>query len=430
MKIRIFPILGILISACSVLSVQGSPTIEATNTTISSSLTSQPSAIPSLIPTNVTIVQRSSLCPSERMTTLDNLGLSPRLILVLLPLDAEIGGDTQIPYLLMGSVSSEPASITSVTPPQGWVNRAYTISPDGHWVSYIRWEKSNMQNRKLLVSSLGGEKQFSVMEFTDIFRYSRWLSNNKLVIMGVPDIGDTKPSWYEYAPIEIIDPFTLAEQPLESLPDEDILRDQLFIFSDSQSLYDLYSFGHSPFEKFVLYVYANKVSQPVFQWLTNSDGVNSINTRLFYQDNAFSIVVTQPYGLDISSDLSLEAIKLQMDYAQAMERLELPKELLPLTVQAWAPKTNSLLLSEVNSDIDNPRPLKFYNLDYKQKVIKDYCFEIPTNLDGIYPSPDGHFISFSFRDSGPLKGGITVLNLDTGFMSVLENYHMIGWGQN
>jgi hypothetical protein len=328
----------------------------------------------------------------------------------------------------LSSDSPEPESIANIAPPQGWTNRNYLISADGKWISFIRWETNNFTNRELLVSSLDGSQQITVMKLPDIFTHSTWLSNNKLAIIGVADSSNSDPLTYLYIPLKIIDPFTLEEKPLSPLPDEDISRDQMFILVDDQNYYNIYSFGQSPFEKFVLYDYANGPSHAVFQWLTKKDDLSLINTRVYYENGTFSVVVKRPHGLDIGINLNLDEIKLHTEYENVMERVILPKELLPANVYTWLPKTNSFLLSETNKDIDDPKPLAIFSYDYDQKIVKDYCLEIPINLDGVFPSPDGHFIAFSFQTSDSLKGGITILDLDTGFISVVEDFHMIGWG--
>ena len=420
-----FLCLWVLLSSCNELSTFGSPTETIISPPPSASPTSQSESTPNQ---EAAGFLSRSICPANREVSLSNLGLSSRMNLVVLPLDATIWGDVDIAYSILSPNASEEELITEIAPPKGWMNRNYTISEDGKWVSFIRWETENFSNRELLVSSLDGSKQIVVMKLPNIYTHSSWLSNNKLAITGVFDPDDQSPPSYLYVPIKVIDPFSLEEQTLLPLPDEDMSRDQLFVFTENQLVYNLYSLGHSPIEKFILYDYANDLSYPVFQWLAKRDDLSLINLRAFYVGNSFSVVVTRPYGLDVSLDLDLNALKSYPDYEHTMNELVLPKEILPITVYAWIHSTNSLLLSETNKDIDNPKPLEFYSLDYNDKLLKNYCLQIPTNLDGIFPSPDGHFVAFSSQANNSLKGGITVLNLDTGFITIIEEFHMIGWG--
>jgi hypothetical protein len=360
--------------------------------------------------------------------SLSELGLPTQMNLVVLPLDTAIWGDVNIAYSILSPDSPEPELITEIAPPPGWTNRNYSISPDGKWISFIRWEIDNISNRELLVSSLDGSQQIAVMKLPDIFTHSIWLSDNKLAIVGIADSSNQDPLPYLFIPLKVVDPFTLEELSLLPLPDEGIGRDQIFIFVDNQNIYNLYSLGHSPFEKFALYDYTNDTSHAVFQWLTKRDDISLINTRFFHENGVFSAVVIRPDGLDISFDLNLDAIKLNTEYGNVMEKVVLPSEVLPTTVYTWISKTNSYLLSNSNKDIDNPEPLQFYSLNYSKMVLNKYCLEIPTNLDGIFSSPDGHFVALSYQSSGSFIGGITILNLDTGYISVVEEFHMIAWG--
>jgi hypothetical protein len=417
-----------LVSSCYIPPTQIIPAGTAASTPVSANPTSQSSAVPDVESSKVSALQQNSLCPSNREVSLSQLGLLPQMNLVVLPLDAVTWGDVNIAYSILSPDSPEPESIANIAPPPGWMNRNYSISPDGKWISFVRWEINNFANRELLVSSLDGSRQITVMKLPDIFTHSKWLSDNKLAIIGVSDSSNQDPLSYLYIPLKIIDPFTLEEQLLSPLPDEDIGRSQMFVMTDNQNFYNLYSFGQSPFEKFILYDYANNTSHNVFQWLTNKDDLSAINTRFFYENGAFSIVLTKSDGLDIALGLDWDAIKSPTGYEKVMQNVVLPKGLLPSTAYAWIYQTNTLLLTNTNEDIDNPKPLEIYSLNYEQKVLNRYCLTIFPNLEGIFPSPDGHFAAFSYQTSDALKSRITILNLDNGFISVVEDLHMIGWG--
>jgi hypothetical protein len=111
-----------------------------------------------------------------------------------------------------------------------------------------------------------------------------------------------------------------------------------------------------------------------------------------------------------------------------MEKLVLPAEMLPLKFPVWNLEKNSILFFNEENLGNDMVSHRLFSISIKNRLIYDYCLNILEDFNKIYLSPDGNFIAFSsLTETSSNK--VTILNLETGYLSVLDNYDLIGWGK-
>lgn len=379
--------------------------------------------------TETSTFEIKTICPTSRIKSFDNLGVPIGVQLAMVGVNENSRTDYESAYSLLSPDSPEPKIIQGITAPIGLENRAYSISPDGYWIKFSRVEKTNFETEQIIISSLNGANKTFVTHLKNPNQVITWLSNgNKLVVWGDPNAKSGDPyDWLDAVPLAIINPDTLESESPESFPlNKERYPGMKEVFEDDLSLYILYSYGGMPFDEFVLYSYATKSKTQVFQWLTGIDTLFFDNTSFFLQDNTFSVLIEKPYGLDIAIGLTLEDIKRVATYDQIMEKLVLPDEALPLKFPIWNLEKNSILFFN-GEKLGDSVSHKLFSLDVKRKLIYDYCFKMPEDFNRIHLSPDGNFVAFSSPTERSSR--ITIVNLETGYLSVLENYDVIGWGR-
>ena len=369
--------------------------------------------------TAVTVIE---ICPSSRFVPLEELGIPDQFRLIVLPLDLETYEDPTTGYHLI-SLTDSKIQYVDVSPPAGTTNHGYIVSPDGQWMSFHRHSNNDSTNSTLWISSLNGENQWKVKQLTDVNYSYQWISEDEIVIWGPQnyDFSEAYPPLHYYLPLAVINPFTLEEQPLASLPQEyiDGLQDGILAFSRSGTLY--YMFILRRIDSYFLHNYKEKSTQEVFEWLTGH-GKDSFSTRVHRDGDLFIITVDQPYGFDLSPKLNVSDITRQQDYSKIMSEIVLPTEFGPLRVAEKLPQTNLWGIYQ-NLDIDSNSPIKYFSLDPQNMKMTNYCIAIPQDTN-VVDSPDGNFIAiFEYP-----KSEITILNLKTGYASVLKDYHLVGWG--
>lgn len=365
-----------------------------------------------------TAISIIDICPSSRFVPLEELGIPEQFRLIVLPLDLDKYEDHETGYHLISPTDSK-IQYVDVSPPAGTANHHYIVSPDGQWVSFLR-ESNN--DRTLWISSLNGEKLWKVKQLTDLNYSFQWISEDEIVIWGPQnyDFSEAYPPLYYYLPLASINPFTLEEQPLASLPQEyiDGLQDGILAFR-SGTLY--YMFILRRIESYFLHNYKDKSTQEIFEWLKRH-GKDSFSRWVHREGDFFIVAVDQPYGFDLSPKLSVSDITQQQDYSKIMRKIVLPTEFGQLRVTDMLPLTNLLSLYQ-NTDNDSSSPIMYFTLDPQNMKLMNYCFEIPRDAI-VANSPDGNFIVIYDHP----KSEITILNLKTGYASVLKDYHLVGWG--
>jgi hypothetical protein len=120
----------------------------------------------------------------------------------------------------------------------------------------------------------------------------------------------------------------------------------------------------------------------------------------------------------------LSEIEQQREYTETMKKIVFPAELISLEVSNVLPQSSLVTLYQ-QTDMFNS--IKWFALDYQRMQINNYCFEVPWDASP-YSSPDGNFIAFSRGYPEYPDGEIIILNLSTGYVSIIEGYQMVGWG--
>lgn len=367
----------------------------------------------------VTVIE---ICPSSRFVPLEELGIPDQFRLIVLPMDLEKYKDTVTGYHLISPTDSK-IQYVDVSTPAGTADHGYIVSPDGQWMSYHRHSNNDSTNSTLWISSLNGEKQWKVKQLTDVNYSYQWISEDEIVIWGPQnyDFSEAYPPLHYYLPLAVINPFTLEEQPLASLPQEyiDGRQDGILAFSRSGTLYYMFRLRRN--DSYLLHNYKERSTQEVFEWL-NGHGKDSFSRWIHREGDFFIITVDQPYGFDLSPKLSVSDITQQQNYSKIMRKIVLPEEFVQLRVTDMLPQTNLLSLYQY-TDFYSGSLILYFTLDPQNIKLMNYCFEIPRDAI-VADSPDGNFIAiFEYP-----KSEITILNLKTGYASVLKDYHLVGWG--
>jgi hypothetical protein len=419
---------SILISSC-IASEQLNPT-----STHSLSATQERAATDFMPTTMLTASQTPTaamrivdICPSSRFVPLQELEIPDQFRLIVMPPDLERHGDYEMGYSLIVPSDSKVEEVY-VSPPANTANQDYIISPNGQWISFLRQPLNDSTNRTLWISSLNGEEQWEVKQFPETFRSYQWISEDEIVIWGPQnyDAAEPYPPPYNYIPLAVINPFTFEVQLLPPLPQKyiDEKQDQMYVFRSS-TLY--YMFMLMQTEGYFLRSYKDNSIQQIFEWL-NGHGNDSYSTRVHREGDLITIKVDQPYGFDLSPNLSVSDITQQQDYSKIMRKIVLPTEFGPLRATDMLPQTNLWNLFQ-KRDIDSTSPVMYFTLDPQNMNLTNYCFEINWG-SYIMDSPDGNFIAISRDYAGDEypKGEIIILNLKSGYASVIEGYQLLGWG--
>jgi hypothetical protein len=382
-----------------------------------------PAMTPKPTPMSVVDATLYDICPSTRFVPIQDLNIPAQYRFVALLPTLDKHGDYESGYYLISPGDGESEVVTEVMPPPGTVNHNYELSPEGQWVSFLRWPKEDPSNPTLWVSRLDGKTQWSIKQLEDVNVHPIWISPDELVVIGPIEINNAQsfpPSQY-YMPLEVVNPFAHDEQILAPLSREYIEKkqDQLYTVRIKDNLYNLFRLPEDG--SYVLFSYGDNIYRTVFTWLS---GINPETIRIYHRDDSFISVVTQPNGIDLSSELKLSEIEQQREYTETMKKIVFPAELISLEVSNVLPQSSLVTLYQ-QTDMFNS--IKWFALDYQRMQINNYCFEVPWDASP-YSSPDGNFIAFSRGYPEYPDGEIIILNLSTGYVSIIEGYQMVGWG--
>jgi hypothetical protein len=358
-----------------------------------------------------------TLCPENREVPLSELGIDPRFRLVVVPWTVQTTGD-EIGYTLIDPTDPIPR-VAPLIPP-GMINKSvwpYEISPDGHWVEYSLQEKDNAERRTVWISSLDGDQMWPITPVGEYFG-GGWVGPQEILLYG-PEEDDRK----------IINPFTMEERTIPPFPDDETdtkeLVTSLFLVDDHA--YQMYPAKY----EWQLFDYDSMTSHSIFQWLQfNKISYNDIHF-LGYGSETYIAYVFRDYGFDISPELDIDEIAASHEYNQIMRAIMMPDAILPTYPSRIASTKQAMLLVSFDMFSDIDLQTRIYWFDIENMVVTDYCFSLDYSQRNL--SPDDRFIAFTqefypVTYPSPVPKSITILNLDTGYISKIDDYEFIGWG--
>jgi hypothetical protein len=384
-----------------------------TKTTPTSTATSTVSPTPSptiayakesLIPELVTI------CPENPYVPLDELGLDSQTRLVIKPYT--VGKQDDLGYLILSPDMEKPFIVLNIIQP-GTINHGYNISPNGQWVLFRRLKKE--ENDEIpWISSLDGKQQWK-LDSSGQMSGGTWLDDNSILLYD-----------REGNPRKVIDPFTKEEEILTGLPKMQVEGVGAAFFRIEDHTYLLYQSGWDV----RLFDPINKTDILVFQWM-KEDVAPFLDSGIFYKGNGrFLAWVDRSYGFDLSPEMTIDEIQYQNNFFQIMQQVIFKEKNLPISPSYPLPaNAHALLLDQWDGKNNLGKQPRFYWFDYSTGILKDYCFE---ELSGSNISPDGKFVAFTKYEEPsyqPVPALITILNIETGYRTIIEDYQFIGWGR-
>lgn len=396
------------------------PTIEPTLTQTAASTQTPTVTLESIYPA----VEK--VCPENRYVPLSELGLDLETKLVVVPWTVGIT-DSEGYYL----INNEGAAIKvpNVIPkgmevyyPLG----GYSISPGGEWITYSLREQGDTITT-VWVSSLDGKEKWIISQASE-HSFGYWLASGQILLYG-PEDGDR----------QLFNPFTEEVFILKDIP-----------IGGSTDVYNYFKIADDWFETYykssiydnLKYYLRNQSTGSIYQsfaWISSDKNTHRLNHRIYFHPNGFFIsTVQRPYGIDISPEMKFEEVIVDWDYIEIMKAVVWPEEL-PLSSSTYLiPAIDSIAMGPVHDrsiqyDDSNPWIFWFYSLDYKNWIIKDYCFAIRGTNRRAGFTQDGRFFAYTHEDDSsgqePVPKTIHILNLETGFISQIEDWQFIGWGR-
>jgi hypothetical protein len=452
--------LNIFLNACA--TSVSSPTF----TPILTSLKATDSPLPVSTKTTLTaseIVPRiESYCTDQREIELADLDLDKTTRLLVRPVQSQTDEVWTIT-----SANLSPQFVSGTQSKTGSFYRFHGLSPNGKWlllresnyrsdIQEYLWilsvdgrEKHNILSFKyeeysLYVQSADGGQEWVIsnVDYGPIFY---WSAENQITVEAqASDSPSLDPSY----PVFTINPFTLEGQTV--FTSEETAGWSLGIrlgpnYSYNDVTYEIYKgmFDSGNKSGFFFYDRMNNSSLPAFQWLSNENWITwdyaTLSGFRYWQDGSGleTMVIIQPYGIDLATGLDFTEITQVQDYTEVMEPIIIPpgnghlaEYRSPNLMIGWISKDGSLFSLEHNSrDEIN----QFYIFDMRNMTLKDYCF-LPRNQgSSIYSAPDGKLLAWNvniWNEEHGYKGvkEIVLLEIATGKFVRIPDLELLGWG--
>lgn len=405
---------------------------------LTSSCGTTPSATngPSPQPSEATFVSNSAIdilkpsvekfCPSTPEVSVDALELPNNLVLLAVNEDEGLGGDLGSPLhsdiLSFSNMSPAPSKIDKIRS----VDNTSTvinilISPSGKLLAIFRWDTQN-SHETLWISTWDGQNQRMVADISPKQRVS-WVSDNEIVVVGVPN--EAEYEGYipeeERSPLFSINPLTSETQNLEPLPESGVYVYGSYHSKDGNP-YSLYYKDDGQKRNYFLYDYIRGVAIQVFRWV-DADSTTAIGVRT---DGLYYVARRVEGGVDFEVDLTIEQIAEDKSYNDTMKRLLLDSDqnLIISPLFNWSKSKFPILTSD---PLDDQKPTPIYLFDYKANRLKDYCIDLGRTFAVL--SPDEQFMAFNVNEGiETLDYHVLLLNLKTGYYSIIEDIKAIGFG--
>jgi len=453
--------------ATELSAITPSPTLSETPTSVHT-LTSKPPPTFVIVPTPTALVPPiDKLCPSNREVSLSEMEIDPTLRLVVLPK----GQSGEKGFWSIDGATTTPKIIPNTTPQTGWDYVLADISPDGEYLLLRISPQETLALSALRVAPIDGTEQQEIVTFThEGDRYSGSLmieSADKSHTWPITDVKNVlhvdweaanrivlhsqfagAPSASPLFPVFTLDPATgqgrLMVDTDEGVASWDLGEKHVGNFSIDNKLYELYfntvydGFQRRGFE-FVLYDRLANESHVGFKWLQNKDWPNLdwvfvLHDIAFWQTDVgkMAIVVRQPYGFDLATNLDIAIITSAEEYDLVMQSVRFPKTGWENITSNWHSRDGSLFNVELLAD---QQSRWFYVFDIRNMKLKDFCLDIGgSEFFKIHESPDERFVAWNIEFQHGTEGfpgtkEVVILELATGRIARIPDVRLLGWGQ-
>lgn len=412
-------LIATLISSCVITPPDAGDKTKEPTTIISTAAATERSVLQDREP-NV-----EKICPPNAEVRINELGLPNNLVLLAVNED-EILGDTNHPLrsniLLFSSEKLTPSQLDKIISFNDDLVVDVRVSPSGLWISIIRW-RENSQQKTVWISRIDGENQRIV---ADIDRMQRvfWISDSEILVVGVPDEADYEGGIPEedMRPLFSINTFTSETQNLAPLPTGGVYVHSSYHSKDGIPYSIFYKVDNQK-KTYFLFDYSKGTSTQIFRWVDTdpTTGIGIRSNGLYYAARRIE------GGFDFAVDLTKEQITEDMNYNDVMNRFLFSDDqnLVLSPIFNWTKVEIPILTS---ASLDDQKPTPFYVFDYETNILRDYCINL--GLTSVFFSPDEQFVGFTINEGIDSPGyHVLILNLETGFYSLIEDIRAIGFGK-
>jgi len=355
--------------------------------------------VPTLAPLYPALV---TVCPSNPSVTVEKLGLEPDTLLLVVPETAEVKWDG---LFVITADAPTPQRMPALS--QGGL-----LSPNGQWFIFVRTVEGTDKTIPW-IGSIDGEQQWPLTA-DERLEGGSWLNDETVLLFGLEDIGFMNSV---YKTVQVLNPFTLEGQFVENLPRMTNVGIGAKFLHHADRTHLIYQDGYD----YRLRDVFAQTDQLVLEWLRDDPADFLDKSVSIVSDGYIVIRVDRPYGLDMSPPMSPEEVVASHSYSQTMRPIIFPSAIMPASA--------GLLSENIPGVIVSGDAEWFYWFDYQQGVIKDYCFP----SDGFFKaSLDGKFAAFTretLPHTLPTQKTTFILNLETGYVSRIDNYAFFGWAR-
>lgn len=397
-----------------------------------------PISSPTATPLPIYFPQVNKYCPDEREVPLEELGIDDEFQLIL-------SNPERTGLWSLTVQNQEPVLIRNVLLDK-WTS--YSFSPDRTRIAFTVWNEDWSSSTWVLSIRTGDALEVeNITEKESIAEilapYVTWRSNNELLLF---NHCHTRLCYFPLGLINLNNGDFINLPDFNYTPNEEILT----FFTNNNQDYALLSYQTDEiYTNFNVFDFQENRQYKVFPWLHERVYFYPyIGTNMGLDDKSskFLLFLEQSYGFDFGViEKNFEAMTQSVPYDAIMKRIvtEFVFDNLEIRGDLLDPELGVQLLKmsyedffgEMNSDtseiehrkiedafmaMDYENPINDNRIDYLE--FRDYCFNLTDKyLSGV--SPDGRIVVISTDD------GISLMNLETGYVTNLPHWKYFGWGQ-
>jgi hypothetical protein len=287
-------------------------------------------------------------------------------------------------------------------------------------MAIVRWQ-NNSRQKTIWISTIDGIKQWRIADIL-LMQKVFWVSDNEILAVGAPNEVEYEGPIPEadMIPLFSINPITSEKYDLGPLPEGAV-----YVYGSYHSLngnpYSMYYKDDNQKRVYFLYDYVKGISTQIFRWINTPDNATGVGIR---PNGLYMVERGSNGGVDFALDLNLEQISENKEYSEVMKRLSI--ERLEITsMLSGLTKSDILILTSDPQDYNKPTPM--YLFDYKANTLKDYCIYLGS-VSAVF-SPDERFVAFTIYEGIDKPSyQVLLLNLNTGYYSIINGTKAIGFG--